>query len=130
MATQKRESVAVGADFAGKIARIVEINAAVRDLEDEGKALKAEFVDAVGGADMAGLFGNVTVTVEGEAIANVGARTRENVKVSELRDTVESIVAAMGQAGLAESHPEIAAMVAAIPEIITQSEYAVVTPKR
>lgn len=130
MANQDRESVAVGAEFAGKIARIVEINAAVRDLESEGKALKAEFVDAVGGPDMAALFGNVTVTVEGDAIANVGGRVRENVKVSDLRDAVAAVVAAMGAAGLNETHPSILEMVEGIPALITQSEYAVVTPKR
>lgn len=130
MATQKRESVEVGAEFAGKIARIVEINAQVRDLEDEGKALKAEFVDAVGGPDMAVLFGNVTVAVDGEAIANVSGRVRDNIKVTDLRDAVAAVVAAMGAAGLSESHAEIMQMVQDIPALITQSEYAVVTPKR
>lgn len=130
MATQKRESVEVGAEFAGKIARIVEINAQVRDLEDEGKALKAEFVDAVGGTDMAVLFGNVTVAVDGEAIANVSGRVRDNIKVTDLRDAVAAVVAAMGAAGLSDSHPLIVKMVEDIPSLITQSEYTVVQPKR
>lgn len=130
MATQKRESVAVGAEFAGKIARIVEINATVRDLEDEGKALKDEFVAAVGGKEMAVLFGNITVAVEGEAIANVSGRVRDNIKVTDLRDAVAAVVAAMGAAGLSESHAEIMQMVQDIPALITQSEYTVVQPKR
>lgn len=130
MATQNRESVAVGAEFAGKIARIVEINAAVRDLEDEGKTLKDEFVAAVGGKEMAVLFGNITVAVEGEAIANVSGRTRDNIKVTDLREAVDSVVAAMRAAGLFETHAEIAEAVENIPALITQSEYTVVQPKR
>lgn len=130
MATNKRETVAVGAEFVGKIERIVEINALVRDLEDEGKALKAEFVDVIGGADVAVEFGNVVFAVDGQPIANVGGRVRENVKVSELRDTVEAVVKAMSLAGLAQTHPQIVEMVAAIPSIISESQYAVVTPKR
>ena len=130
MASQKRESVEVGAEFADKIARIVEINSQMRDLEDEGKALKAEFVDAVGGPEMAVLFGNVTVAVDGEAIANVRGSVRESIKITDLRDAVEAVVAAMNAAGLFETHLEITQMVKDIPSRITKKEFGVVPPKR
>jgi len=130
MASNKRESVEVGAEFVSKIARIVDINAQVRDLEEEGKALKAEFVDAVGGPEMAVLFGNVTVAVDGKAIANVRGSVRENVKITDLRDAVEAVVAAMNAAGLFETHADIVNMVEGIPSLITKKEFGVVTPKR
>lgn len=130
MANQDRESVSADATFAGKIARIVEINAAVRDLETEGKALKSEFVDLVGGPEMAVLFGNVTVEVDGQPIANVNGSVRSTVKVADLRDAVASVVAAMSAAGLGESHPLIVKMVEDIPSLITETNVAKVTAKR
>jgi hypothetical protein len=131
MATIKydAEAVEVSADFVSKVARIADLNDAIRAAEAEAKALKAEVVDAAGGADMVALFaGGVRVTHEGNALATVKAQTRATVKADALADAVDGLLAAFPQ--VAATFPEFVAAVAALPSAVTsQTTFPVVRTK-
>lgn len=123
------ETVEVSAEFVAKVARIADLNDAVRAAEAEAKALKAEVVDAAGGAEMVALFPEgVRVAHEGVALATVKSQSRATVKADALRDAVAGLLAAFP--AVAESHPEFAAAVAALPSAVTsETTYPVVRTK-
>lgn len=123
------ETVEVAAEFVGKVARIADLNDAVRAAEAEAKGLKAEVVEAVGGAEMVALFPEgVRVAHDGVALATVKSQSRATVKADALRDAVEGLLAAFP--AVAESHPEFAAAVAALPSAVTtETTYPVVRTK-
>jgi 1-acyl-sn-glycerol-3-phosphate acyltransferase len=112
------ESVEVAAEFVAKVSRIADLNDAIRAAEAEAKALKAEVVDAVGGADMVALFPEgVRIAHEGVALASVKSQSRASVKADALRDAVEGLLAAFP--AVSESHPEFAAAIAGLPDAVT-----------
>jgi 1-acyl-sn-glycerol-3-phosphate acyltransferase len=123
------ESVEVAAEFVAKVARIVDLNDAVRAAEAEAKALKAEVVDAVGGADMVALFPEgVRIAHEGVALASVKSQSRTTVKADALRAAVEGLLAAFP--AVTESHADFARALAALPSAVsTETTYPVVRPK-
>lgn len=123
------ESVEVAAEFVAKVARIADLNDAVRAAEAEAKGLKAEVVDAVGGAEMVALFPEgVRVAHEGVALATVKSQSRATVKADALRDAVEGLIAAFP--AVAETFPEFVDAVAGLPDAVTtQTTFPVVRTK-
>lgn len=123
------ESVEVAAEFVAKVARIADLNDAVRAAEAEAKGLKAEVVDAVGGAEMVALFPEgVRVAHDGVALATVKSQSRATVKADALRDAVEGLIAAFPQ--VAETFPEFVDAVAGLPDAVTtQTTFPVVRTK-
>lgn len=109
------DSVEVGAEFVGKVQRIAALNDIAREAEAEGKALKAEVVEAVGGAEMVAVFTDgIRVTHDGAVLANVKPQTRSTISAESLAAQVAAIIAA--NPDIAESHPEVVAAMLALPE--------------
>lgn len=111
--TLNMEAVEVSADMAAKVARIADLNESVRLAEAEAKGLKAEVVEAVGGADMVAVFAEgIRVTHGGAALATVKPQTRTTVTADALADAVEAVLAAFP--ALSEDMPEAADAIRAI----------------
>jgi hypothetical protein len=109
------EGVEVSADVAAKVARIADLNDIAREAEAEGKRLKAEVVEVVGGAEMVAVFPEgIRVTHEGVALATVKPQTRSTISAESLAAQVAAILAANPE--IAESHPEVVAAMLALPE--------------
>lgn len=109
------ESVEVGAEMVAKVQRIAALNDVVREAEAEGKALKAEVVEAVGGAEMVAVFPEgIRVEHDGAILANVKPQTRSTISAESLAAQVAAIIAA--NPDIAESHPEVVAAMLALPE--------------
>lgn len=120
------ETVEVSEAVAAQVARIADLNEVVRLAEAEGKALKAEVVEAVGGVDMAVLFPEgVRVTHDGTALATVKAQTRTTISTDALTDAVEAVLAAFP--ALAEDYAEAVEALRNLPVAAAKvSTYAVV----
>jgi hypothetical protein len=104
------ETIEVSADMAAKVARIADLNESARLIESEGKALKAEVTEAVGGADMVAVFPEgIRVTHGAVAIATVMPTTRATISAEGLAQAIESVLAAFP--ALAEDHSEAVAAI-------------------
>ena len=123
------EAVEVSSDLAATVARIVDINDSTRSLEAEGKRLKADVIEAVGGADMVAVFDDgIRVTHDGTVIATVKSTTRTTVATEALTAGVQAILAAFPD--VATVMPELAAALAALPATVAKTTvYPVVRPK-
>jgi hypothetical protein len=123
------EAVAVSSDLAATVARIVDINDATRSLEAEGKRLKAEVIEAVGGAEMVAVFDDgIRVTHDGTVIATVKSTTRTTVTTDALTAGIQALLAAFPD--VATVMPELASALAALPATVSKTTvYPVVRPK-
>ena len=123
------ESVEVAAEFVAKVSRIADLNDAIRAAEAEAKALKAEVVDAAGGAELVALFPEgVRVAHEGVALATVKSQSRVTVKADALRGAVEGLLAAFPE--VTASHADFAAALTNLPSAVSnETTYPVVRTK-
>jgi hypothetical protein len=123
------ETVEVAVEFVAKVARIADLNDAVRAAEAEAKALKAEVVDAAGGAELVSLFPEgVRIAHEGVALATVKSQSRATVKAEALRDAVEGLLAAFPE--VVAQYPDFATALAGLPSAVTsETTYPVVRTK-
>jgi hypothetical protein len=102
------ETIEVSADMAAKVARIADLNETEALAKSEGKRLKAEVTEAVGGADMVAVFPEgIRVTHGGVAIATVKPTTRATISADGLAQAVEAVLAAFP--ALEEDHSEAVA---------------------
>jgi hypothetical protein len=93
-------AVEVPANIASMVARIADLNEAVRLAEAENKALKAEIIEAVGGSEMVELFAEgIRVTHNGTALATVKPVTRTTVTADRVSEVIAGILTAFPQIG-------------------------------
>lgn len=123
------EAVEVSADMAAKVARIADLNEVVRLADTEGKKLKAEVTEAVGGEDMVALFADgIRVTYEGVGIATVKPQTRTTISADALAKAIEAVLEAFPM--LEGDQPDAVAALRALPTTAAKvTTFPVVRPK-
>lgn len=127
------EVIEVGAEFVAKVARIAECNDIESAAKAEGKALKGEVIEAVGGADMVALFPEgVRIAHDGVILANVKPQSRVTISQDNLTAALGAVMIAHPDAfaRLAVDFPEAAEALALLPQTAAKvTTYPVVRTK-
>lgn len=111
----KVETKNVSKGIAAKVARIAELNEMTALAEAEGKALKAEVIEAAGGAEkVCDTPTGIQIVHKGTVLATVKPQTRTTISAGSLTEAVAGLLAAFPE--IADTLPEVAAALAALPE--------------